>query len=120
MRRKRFEELLSLIHLHYDWLLAKRAANMFEHDGRPAPDPLPKAIAISALYFPRFIDALQELDIRSKEFIGWTLEAARRRVDGHSDGEAKDFRPAYASYYQQYLSVEQLITDHAISTRGEV
>jgi hypothetical protein len=103
-RAEKFEELIAAIHEHSHWLDTARSVRVLGSEKELGVNPITKALAIVAIYFPQFYDEMKEVDLAARHFESWMFEAGQKRLDG-----AKDFRDghieAYDSYARNRLSI---------------
>ena len=92
LRAEKFGELVKTIYEFEAWLLERRDIS-YDQDPKPGEiiSPLAKIDAITAIYFPRFMPMVHDLELASSHFEGWI---AHNRVnilqgapspDGHNE-----------------------------------
>ncbi|TPN28357.1 hypothetical protein FKO01_21800 [Mesorhizobium sp. B2-3-3] len=119
-RAQRFEELLALLQSQDEWLELKRLVYAFGETREIPSEPLAKALAISALYFPEFLSGLKQYDLESTRYSLWISGAARRRLEKSSEPINDGFDVAYETYRKNFLEVRERIIQHAVSRNGKV
>src|SRR5882724_7673505 len=74
-RAEKFEELIAAIHEHAHWLDTARGVRIFDSGKELGVNPITKALAIVAIYFPNFYDEMKEIDLAAGNFETWLFEA---------------------------------------------
>jgi hypothetical protein len=96
-RAEKFEELIAAIHEHSHWLDTARSIRVLGIEKELGVNPVTKALAIVAIYFPEFYDEMKEVDLAADQFETWMFEAGQKRLDG-----VKDFRDGHIDAYDPY------------------
>lgn len=96
-RAEKFEELIAAIHEHAHWLDTARSVRIFGSDKELGVNPITKALAIVAIYFPQFYEEMKEIDLAAGKFETWMFEAGQKRMDGD-----KNFRDGHIEAYDSY------------------
>jgi hypothetical protein len=79
-RTDKFQELVEAVYEHDHWVNKKRNIVVHGEGGNIDVSPIAKIEAISAVYFPKFGNAIDELILATLAFEKWMGEAAQRRV----------------------------------------
>jgi hypothetical protein len=104
---EKFEELIAAIHEHSHWLVTARSVRVLGIEKELSVNPITKALAIVAIYFPQFYDETKELDLAAGQFETWMFEAGQRRLGG-----VKDFLDGHINAYDPYARKRLNILDH--------
>ncbi len=119
-RAERFEELLAQLHQQDEWLMLSRRVIVFGEKLDIPTEPLPRAMAISSLYFPQFLPLLSELESASIDCYVWATKAGQRRLAGEVASINDGFPDMYADYRKTFIEVRDTIAKHAVTNRGKV
>ncbi|TIS51767.1 hypothetical protein [Mesorhizobium sp.] len=119
-RIQRFEELLSLLQQHDDWLTMMRLVQAYGEKHDLPPEPLPKAFAISAIFFPEFLPDLRKIDSATRAYSLWMARAAQRRLEGKISEINDGFDAIYLSYAKTHQDARDRVIGHAVSQKGKV
>lgn len=119
-RVERFEEMISVLYQHDHWLEAERNGRVYGEGGSGTPPPIQRAIAISALYFPDFLESLRELDLSSEEYMIWMIGASQRRIGGQMQNINDGFADAFKPYRERFIRLQRMIADYAAKKKGYV
>jgi hypothetical protein len=119
-RIQRFEELLDLLQQQDEWLNLQRRVNAFGENREIPPEPLSKAFAVSAIYFPNFLPDLRELQTTTRIYSLWTTQAGSRRLAGKIDSINDGFDAVYSPYLKTLEATRNRITEYAVSRKGKV
>lgn len=100
-RVQKFEELYILVATHERWVEQERLRVVFHHKIDAQTNPLYRAQAICALYFPQLTDHIEELSHTTQPYILWMAEAGVSRLKGTLTAE-NGFKDAYAPYRRKF------------------
>jgi hypothetical protein len=89
---EKFEELVKTIYEFESWLIERRDSS-YDRDSKPGEiiSPLAKIDAITAIYFPRFMPMVRDLQQASFHFEGWIAQSRMNTLrgtpslDGHEE-----------------------------------
>jgi hypothetical protein len=87
-REEKFAELIAAIHEHDHWLDIARSVRVIGMEKELGVNPITKAMAITAVYFPQFQKEMEELDYVAGQFESWQFEAGQKRIAGNEDYRA--------------------------------
>lgn len=114
-RAEKLEEMIGYIYAHDHWLNVLRNIRVFGAQDTQEPAPLPKAKAITAIYFPQFTDDLTELDVIASRYELWMLEKCKQRLAGNIDGLGDGQMEAYKPYMDKREEVLGKLREFAAS-----
>ena len=100
-RAEKLEEMIGYIYAHDHWLNVLRNIRVFGEEDNRELKPLPKAMAISAIYFPELSDEFAALDLTCSQYEVWMLAGAKKRLDGNIQGLTDGNEEAYRPYMQK-------------------
>lgn len=119
-RVERFEELLELLQRQDEWLNLERRVKVYGEVHEIPPEPLSKAYAVAALYFPQFLPDLRQLDAETRKYSLWTSHAAGRRLEGKITEINDGWGAVYGPYAKTLGEVRERIIQYAVSREGKV
>ena len=85
IRAEKFEEMVTAIYEFDDWLNRKENIQVFGGEEKLGSSPFAKMEAISAVYFPEFMEKTEELQKAVRNYELWMSKAWKKRVDGEID-----------------------------------
>jgi hypothetical protein len=107
-RAEKFEELVTTLHEHSHWLDSLKGFRVFGREGQEPPSPMAKIRTICTVYFPQFDTTMSELEIQSRGFEMWMLDAGLKRLQGGKVSEMKTgMAETYNPYFKKFLSVQK-------------
>lgn len=118
LRIQKFEELFEHLAHHDAWLERQRNHLVFGQVAEVGSPPIERALAIVALHFPGFSEAVRQLDYESSRYQMWMAKSGARRVRGAVSEVNDGFADAYQSYREARSVVARSLTDYAAS-KGE-
>ena len=119
-RIQRFEELFGLLQQHDEWMNLKTRINAFGEKHELPSEPLAKAFAISAIYFPEFLPELRKLDFVTSNYGVWTNEAAMRRLAGKMSTINDGFDDAHQPYARALNEMRDRLIEYGVSRKTRV
>src|SRR5262249_38268139 len=84
-RAEKFEELVAALFEYEHWLSQKRDKGAYGEDGELGVSPEAKIAAISAVYFPQFSGAIDQLVAAARSYELWMAEAGHLRLTNKFD-----------------------------------
>lgn len=111
-RTQKFEELIGLVYEHDHWLDLKRSIAVAGMEDTHPIDPLPKAKAIVAMYFPDLKEDFAELEILSKDYQQWILQLGLKRIDGKIDTAREGFGDVYKPFLKRFKSLIEKLENY--------
>jgi hypothetical protein len=101
-RADKFEELVAAVYEFDHWIENCKQRGMFGAKDIPAVvSPFAKVQSISSVYFPRFDDAIKELDIATSKYRIWMTAAGMKRLTGKMSEINEGFNDAYMPYVEK-------------------
>jgi hypothetical protein len=100
-RAAKFEELVAAVYQYNHWLDTKQNIAIFKDPGKLEVSPLSKIEAISAVYFPQFRNAIEQLDRGGRGFESWIYEAAQRYAASPNTFKNEGLHEAYLAYLEK-------------------
>lgn len=119
-RIQRFEELFGLLQQHDEWMNLKTRKNAYGEKHELPSEPLAKAFAISAIYFPEFLPELRKLEFVTSAYGLWTSEAAMRRLEGKISAINDGFDDVHRPYAKTLSEVRDRLIEYGVSRRTRV
>ena len=107
-RAEKFEELVAAVYEFDHWLGRKENAQVFGEEEKLEPSPFAKVEAISAVYFPQFVEKIIELQKTARAYEVWMTEAWQKRVHGKTDKLSEGVLDVFNPYS---TNRESLLTD---------
>lgn len=105
--REKAEEVVELVLAHDHWLDIYRRESQFGRLSPVEPAPLPKALALLAIYFPELRSIGGKLSIASGDIQLWALKKGEEQrqtgLVGSTDG--------YAQLYEAYVGAQRSVID---------
>ncbi len=112
-KAEKLEELIGALYAHEHWLDLLKNIRAFGFEDTHPASPLPNARAISAIYFPHLQNSLTELERVAREYEGWMLIAAGKRLEGKIDGLNEGIHDAYRPYIGALTNLLEEIRQYA-------
>jgi hypothetical protein len=98
-RIDRFEELLSIVLEHDNWLERVRLHRMFGDSESPTDkEPLPRAVALARIYFDGLAGSLDTLETANRQYQLWLSQAWERRTKSGLESVNDGFGSAFKAY----------------------
>lgn len=119
-RALKFEELLAVLNEHDTWLEKARDRIVLGKEADEGASPLPRALALSALYFPSLTSVIRRLEGPTSAYLHWMNEAGLRRLKDPMSNYGTGFREAYNQFLPEYNGVLDEVSDYAIQRNGRV
>lgn len=119
-RIQRFEELFGLLQQHDEWINLKTRIDAFGEKHELPSEPLAKAFAISAIYFPDFLLELRKLDVVTANYGKWTAAAAIRRLEGKISEISDGFDDVHQPYLRAFNEVRERLIQYGVSRKTRV
>lgn len=79
-RAAKFEELVQAVYEFDHWIKVARNIRVYGAQLEEKPSPLAKVEAITAVYFPTFMDRIKELELASDKYELWMLDRGQARL----------------------------------------
>lgn len=97
----KFEALVCAIYEFDDWHDRERNRLVYGSDLTESASPFPKLLAIAAVSFPQFLDAIARLDAGSKSYQHWMATRQQKRLEKKLNELNEGFGEAYAVYSEK-------------------
>lgn len=111
---QKLEELIDALYEYSHWLASIQNIRVFGHEMPEKPNPISKAIAITAIHFPQFNSEILELELMTNSYHQWMFSRARARLDGTKSGElTQGFSDAYKPFLEKFNVVVKRLKDYA-------
>lgn len=94
----KFEALVCAIYEYDDWLELQRLRMVFGENLTDTPSPYAKLLAVAAVSFPQFLDAIARLDAGAKKYRHWMATRLEKRREKKFDELNDGFDEAYSNY----------------------
>lgn len=104
-RTQKFEELIGLLYEHDHWLNLMRGIVVYGHEDSHPIEPLPKARAIVAMYFPDLKNDFAELDLKSKPLVLWMNKAGLKRIADNISEVNDGFEDSHKPYLSTFSDI---------------
>ena len=118
-RTEKLGELIEIVYATDHWLSERRRTAIFGAEIVQGPNPIPKAIAITALYFPKFNDLLAQYDLEVSKFELWMISTGQKRMADNKANLIEGFDEAYQPYLDKRTNVIIELKNFAKKEFGE-
>ncbi|MDM9619063.1 hypothetical protein [Rhizobium sp. S96] len=105
-RNEHLEALVNAVYEHDHWLDLERRNYIWKGEEQAAAQPVQKAAALAAIYFPSLSKPISDLNLASGAYKVWIYQAASRRARNELASTLNEgFEEVYNPYYAQLAKV---------------
>lgn len=113
---EKLEELVTALYDFDHWLQKCRSYwALGERQIELGVSPMGRVQALVSVYFPQFEDRTTKLEMLSRTYLGWMLEAAGRPPEG--DEYKASFAAAYKPYWGHFTSLIKELGEYGKNSR---